>query len=559
MINQAAKPTNPVKFCKAKVNGTSKLMKRIILSVALIAAVAAIVVGGTMAFFSSSATSTGNTFTAGTLNLAIAKDSNGIPYNGWLTSQNASWNFSAMAPGGTPSVSSVWLKNIGTVNGMHLGVSAGNTETVGGFEKQVRITSLTLGGSNLLTGGAGATIGAYVTPTNCDVTVSGTTISAAASASANANKTVCVVPGDYNSTWEGHPEITVSQPMTIVSTQGPLFTSSIQFNITSSGVTIRGFNITNPNGTYAVQISSGISNISVKDNNINHIGTTLSSGSVQAISLTAGSSGGAHFVFSGNTITNIGNLTLVFAGSGSAKGIYIGNSADSGVISDVTIQNNIISNVQASTAAWNAGRGAYGVLVNVHGSGGYINGLVIKNNTISALEGLWSHAIGLEGNTLNAVVTYNDISNLIDHKSPSDAVGVNVEDNPSVSFVTINQNNFTPNVALGIQNTTGTDVNGQNNWWGDQDPSDQISAYVNTAGFLGGPVAGLINGTDQNANGYADLQDLRLTPITNAAVGLNASEQKQLVMGVQVDGPSTGNNFQGANLTTTLTFTLNQQ
>ena len=55
------------------------------------------------------------------------------------------------------------------------------------------------------------------------------------------------------------------------------------------------------------------------------------------------------------------------------------------------------------------------------------------------------------------------------------------------------------------------------------------------------------------------MQDLRLTPLVNATPGLNAGQQRQLVMAVQLDGPTTGNNFQGANLTSDLTFTLTQQ
>ncbi len=537
-------------------------MKKIIISLSAIVLVAVAATLATRAYFSSQATATGNTFTAGTLNLAIAQDSNGTPVNGWLNSQNASWNFSAMVPGGTPSVSSVWLKNIGSINGLHLGISAANTESPSGFEKQVRITSLTLGGSNLLSGGAGAIIPAYVAPTNCTVTVSGTKITAAVAAVAS-GAVICVAPGDYNAAWEGVSQIIVNKGVTVVSTGGPSVTSSVPFSVTAGSVTIRGFNITDPGGSYGVQITNGSSNVSVKDNNINNIGTALSSGSAQGISLQNGSTASSNFTFSGNTITNIGNLSLAWdgnSGSGtSAKGIYIGDTSSAAAVTGVIIQNNIISQVKASTAAWTAGRGAYGILTNVKEG---VTNLVVMNNSIYNLEGLWSHAVGLEGKTPNASVTYNDIHDLVDHKGNTDAVGVQVENpNSSMASITINNNNFTPNVAIGINNvaTPADAVNGQNNWWGDQDPSNQISGSVNTTGFLGGPVAGLINGTDQNSNGYADLQDLRLTPILNAPLGLNAGEQKQLVMGVQVDGPTTGNTFQGANLTTTLTFTLNQQ
>jgi hypothetical protein len=295
-----------------------------------------------------------------------------------------------------------------------------------------------------------------------------------------------------------------------------------------------------------------VNNVSILDNKIHDIGTTLSTGSAQAVYFVDGASAVSGFTVKGNTITNIGSLTITSTDSN--KGIFIGDSNGASIISNVTIQNNIISNVHALATT----KGAYGILVNIHSAAGYINGLIVKNNSISDLEGLWSHAIGLEGNTLNASVTLNDISNLVDHKSPSDAVGVKVEDNADASSVVINQNNLAQNVAFGIINSMGTAVNGQNNWWGDLIPADQISGSVNTFGFLSGAVAGLINGTDQNSNGYADLQDLRLTPLSNLAIGLNVGEQKQLIMGVQLDGPTTGDGYQNASLTTIMTIILNQ-
>lgn len=53
--------------------------KRILISLSVIGAVAAIAVGGTIAYFSDTETSTGNTFTAGELDLII--DIDGVQYN----------------------------------------------------------------------------------------------------------------------------------------------------------------------------------------------------------------------------------------------------------------------------------------------------------------------------------------------------------------------------------------------------------------------------------------------------------------------------------------------
>ena len=84
--------------------------KKILISLSVIAAVATIVVGGTVAYFSDTETSTGNTFTAGTIDLQI---DNQCSYNGgvcpWTLSEWALtdledgvhkfFNFSDIKPG----------------------------------------------------------------------------------------------------------------------------------------------------------------------------------------------------------------------------------------------------------------------------------------------------------------------------------------------------------------------------------------------------------------------------------------------------------------------------
>jgi len=80
--------------------------KKILISLSVIAAVAAIAIGGTIAYFSDTETSTGNTFTAGSIDLKIDNTSylNGQPVPGstWeltdLTNQ-LFFNFSDLKPG----------------------------------------------------------------------------------------------------------------------------------------------------------------------------------------------------------------------------------------------------------------------------------------------------------------------------------------------------------------------------------------------------------------------------------------------------------------------------
>jgi len=63
-------------------------MKKILLSVATLAAVGAIVAGGTVAFYGDVETSTGNTFTAGSIELKVDSTSH---YNGMICEGGAGW------------------------------------------------------------------------------------------------------------------------------------------------------------------------------------------------------------------------------------------------------------------------------------------------------------------------------------------------------------------------------------------------------------------------------------------------------------------------------------
>ncbi len=82
-------------------------MKKILISVSIIAGVAAIVVGATTAFFSDTETSTGNTFTAGAIDLTVDSQAS---YNGqsvaeatWtatdLGAEHKFFNFADVKPG----------------------------------------------------------------------------------------------------------------------------------------------------------------------------------------------------------------------------------------------------------------------------------------------------------------------------------------------------------------------------------------------------------------------------------------------------------------------------
>jgi hypothetical protein len=90
-------------------------MKKIILSLAIVGIVGAIAVGGTIAYFSDTATITGNTFTSGTLDLQIDSDASSSNY-AWSDGFSNPTPFSNLYPGFTDEqIIDIW--NAGSVDG----------------------------------------------------------------------------------------------------------------------------------------------------------------------------------------------------------------------------------------------------------------------------------------------------------------------------------------------------------------------------------------------------------------------------------------------------------
>lgn len=119
-----------------------------ILKSLFIAAAALALVGGvTYAFFSDTATSTGNTFSAGTLDLKLSDLDQSVQ-----NTIDASWTGSDMAPGGSAVSGTVQLRNTGTVLANHAEVQAANTctDASGDMDEYLEITSLSYDGGSVL-------------------------------------------------------------------------------------------------------------------------------------------------------------------------------------------------------------------------------------------------------------------------------------------------------------------------------------------------------------------------------------------------------------------------
>ena len=169
----------------------------------------------------------------------------------------------------------------------------------------------------------------------------------------------------------------------------------------------------------------------------------------------------------------------------------------------MTVTGNTISDVVST------GWGAYGILVNHATSGPGSTTVDIENNTISNLTGTFTHAIGLEGDTPNAKVIGNTITNVVDSAGPIDAVAVHFEDDPHAAQATVTGNSFGTGVPLGISvaaTAPGT-VNATGNWWGS---AVAVDVHARSAGNVtSGPWC--VDAACASLSNNADLTSLSLS------------------------------------------------
>ena len=315
-----------------------------------------------------------------------------------------------------------------------------------------------------------------------------------------------VSPGDIINVESGTyaENITINKSLTLqgsgAATTTISATGGTAVTITADEVGIDGFTITNPTGKNGIYAQNH-SDIVITNNIITDIGSSdvSGSGTNYGIGIASTSADVNNIIIDGNNVNHIigGNFK-------SANGIVVGFSTGNNLITSVFIQNNTISYIRSSILAYGSGgRGAYGILLNHSGNvTGQTVAPQIVGNTITDLEGLWSHGIGLEGNTPNALVKDNTIDGLVDYKSPGDPDGaaITFEDNPSANTVTVIQNKFS-NVYVGVRNATALTVDVRGNLWEDNDPSDNI--YNTSSGsVLYAPWLGRDYTNDSHSSGW---------------------------------------------------------
>ncbi len=228
--------------------------------------------------------------------------------------------------------------------------------------------------------------------------------------------------------------------------------SGLPVSITADGVSFNGFEVTAPGYQYGI-ILSGTSDVAVIHNNVHDI----NSSATPVITNTYGIyysvpnvDANSNVTISDNCLDNIASSALT---GNSCAAIGVLQSTSTGTLSNLTIAGNSITDVAVNTGAWPTGKIAYGMILNTGSSSyltttGKIVDAIIENNVIDGLSGFISTAIGLEGNTENAIVRGNTIANLYGAKTADragggyDLNGLKFESNRYVGTVTVENNSI---------------------------------------------------------------------------------------------------------------------
>jgi hypothetical protein len=289
--------------------------------------------------------------------------------------------------------------------------------------------------------------------------------------------TINVAPGIYNE------NVTINRSLTLNGAQagqtvslrtsggatestlrGAALTGSVPvILINAPNVTVDGFTIRNSvtaNAAIGIDIKAISNDALIQYNIFDGINT-----------LEAGPTGTAQAIFleSGPIRPEIGhNLIQNVTGSQAARAIFIGDGDAINPTSTVYIHDNTITGILSTLG------GAYGVLINTTAA---TTSFQFSFNDVRNLEGATLvHGLSLESDTPQAIVLYNNFTNLIGPATANVAVWFGAN-NPSAFGPTtaVQGNNFNLTIAsfgIGLHPSL-TPINepfdGQCNWWGSPD------------------------------------------------------------------------------------------
>ncbi len=269
--------------------------------------------------------------------------------------------------------------------------------------------------------------------------------------------------------------------------------------IQAANVTLNGFSLTNPGQGQGVVVKTAGNNADIKNNIMSVVGDVAFPDNATGIYLEYGPD---NVSVSDNKVMNIKSVK-------SAQGIYIGDSTSNDPSLGVRITGNTVSDITST-------KGAYGIEANNGASSaakGYTT-LKVRNNTVKNLTGGWVHAIGLEGDTPNAVVTGNTVSGL--NSAGVDKIAVFFEDNVFFFTADVSRNSLDVGAGAGgiVVNPNLTNLypslslDGACNWWGSKSGPSGVGGGTGSVVSAGVDYAPWLKSSNTNGScGYNKWHD----------------------------------------------------
>jgi len=237
-------------------------------------------------------------------------------------------------------------------------------------------------------------------------------------------------------------------------------------SIETSGVTIDGFEINNPDGLLGIKVQPDVDNVTICNNTVRDIGPTEFLG-VAGINVGNGSHQNIRIV--GNVVENLRQEIGEASQFGpTVNGILFDADTSSDTLTNATVANNIISGLESDYAP-------LGIVLQHN-----VNNVAIENNEISDVTAAHSldsddtddnqgefttFAQGINiasGSTANLRITGNVIAESVTSEDGFWGEAIKIDGN-DVSGISISQNDLLS--PFGITNAASGTVDAENNYW----------------------------------------------------------------------------------------------
>jgi len=261
-------------------------------------------------------------------------------------------------------------------------------------------------------------------------------------------------------------QVTVdTQGVTLVAASGATPTidgddASPAVSVAADGVTVDGFEITNPGQLLGIKVQPGIDDVTICNNRIFDVGPT---GTLGVSGIVVGQGDHRNVTIVDNVIEDLfqeddGSFATL-------NGILFDTAGSGETITDTTVARNTIRNLASTTAP-------LGVVVQHEVANFLLSDNEITDLTADNSLGAGSFTTFAQGLSIDspATATFDIVGNTIQNVESANGFfgeDIKVESSADVSGITVSGNNLLSAIGLNNANGANPTIDAEHNWWGD--------------------------------------------------------------------------------------------